>query len=109
MGYLIEYKCTECGFKRELHEGSGKVAFAKNYMCKDCWDITSVLIMQDDPNVNVEGINRYRKYTLINDYPKQFKCEYCDSNNLEEWTMTHCPRCSSKMIKQDSYWWGLWH
>lgn len=46
MGYLIEYKCPECSFKRELHEGSGRAAFAKNYMCKDCRDITSVLIMQ---------------------------------------------------------------
>ena len=109
MGYLIEYKCPECDFKREIHEGSGKAVFARTYMCKDCWDLTTVTICKDDKNVIVEGINRYTKYTLINNDPKQFNCEYCNSNNLEEWTMTHCPRCSSKMIKQNSYWWGLWH
>lgn len=109
MGYLIDYKCPKCDFKREIYEGSGRDVFAKTYMCKGCWDIVNVTIYKDDKNAIVEGINRYTKYTLINDDPKQFNCEYCNSNNLEEWTMTHSPRCSSKMIKQDDYWWGHWH
>ena len=109
MGYLIDYKCPECDFKREIYEGSGRDVFAKTYMCKDCWDITNVTINKDDKNVIVEGINRYTKYTLINNDPKQFNCEYCSSNNLEEWTMTHCPRCSHKMMKLNEYWWGFWH
>lgn len=108
MGYLIEYKCSECNFKKEIHEGSGSIVFAKTYICKDCWDLTTVTIYKDDINVKKEGINRYSKYTLINNDPKQFNCEYCNSNNLEEWTLTHCPRCSSKMNKQNSYWWGHW-
>ncbi len=109
MGYLVEYKCPKCNFKRELHEGIGRASFAKNYICKDCWDLTSMLIEQDDKNVIKKGINRQSRFTLIDDNPKQFHCEHCNSNNLEEWTAHHCPQCSHKMNKQDEYLWGLWH
>jgi Zn finger protein HypA/HybF involved in hydrogenase expression len=108
MGSLIQYKCPNCKYKVELHQGSGAIGFAKNYACKSCNKITSVIILQDDTIVIKEGINRERKYTLINDDPKQFKCEHCQSNNLEEWIEFGCPRCNHKMNEQDNYWWGFW-
>lgn len=108
MGSLIQYSCPKCKYEVELHEGSGVAAFSKNYICKNCWEISSTLILQNDKNVIKEGINRLRKFILINDDPKQFNCNQCNSNNLEEWTAHHCPKCSSKMQKQDQYFWGFW-
>ena len=108
MGSLIQYKCPICKYKVELHEGSGVIGFAKNYACKNCNELTSVIILQDDKNVIKEGINRERKFILINDDPKQFNCEHCKSNNLIEWKDDNCPKCMKKMNKQDDYWWGFW-
>ncbi len=109
MGSLVQYKCPNCKYKVELHEGSGAIGFSRNFSCKSCKQITSVIILQDDKNVIKTGINRGRKFTLINNDPKQFDCEHCKSNNLVEWEELGCPRCNHKMNEQDSYWWGFWH
>jgi len=108
MGSLIQYKCPNCKYKEELHEGSGIAGFAKNYTCLSCNKLTSVIILQDDKNVIKKGINRERTFTLINDDPKQFFCGHCKSNDLVEWREFACPRCNHKMNEQDNYWWGFW-
>ena len=50
MGSLIQYKCPNFKYKVELHQGLGAIGFAKNYACKSCNKITSVIILQDDAN-----------------------------------------------------------
>ena len=98
MGTTFRYKCSNCSYEsfNSEKEDKGRLVLKKPMICNVCDEIVDVII--DIHSANSEQYDRLKSFL--------YKCPECEANSLREWVDRICPKCESKMIRNEivEYW-----